>query len=58
MSLSLCLQAKSYILTILFTAIQIMCLLWYISSYVPGGVTAMTRLTQTVASTSRSLLPI
>lgn len=51
-------QAKSYILIILFTIVQVVSLSWYISSYLPGGVSAMTKITQTFASGARTLLPI
>ncbi|KAI8060292.1 ER-to-golgi vesicle protein transport Sft2 [Gongronella butleri] len=50
--------ARNYILTILFAVMQIIALLWYVGSYIPGGVSTLRYGTAYVGRRAASILPI
>ncbi|KAI8076871.1 ER-to-golgi vesicle protein transport Sft2 [Halteromyces radiatus] len=52
------LGARNYILTIIFAIIQILALVWYIGSYIPGGVSTLRYGTAYIGRRAASILPI
>ncbi|KAJ1798623.1 protein transport protein sft2 [Coemansia sp. RSA 2399] len=48
----------SYIITLVFIAVQVASLLWYVVSYFPGGTDGLQSTTRSLVGGARSLLPI
>ncbi|KAI8378687.1 Got1/Sft2-like family-domain-containing protein [Choanephora cucurbitarum] len=49
---------RAVILTVLFAVIQIIALLWYVGSYIPGGVSTLRYATSYIGGRAASILPI
>ncbi|ORX62080.1 SFT2-domain-containing protein [Hesseltinella vesiculosa] len=52
------LMARNYILTIIFAILQIIALLWYVGSYIPGGISTLRYGTAYVGRRAASILPV
>lgn len=52
------LEVQSIVLTTFFTLVQIIALLWYVFTYIPGGQTGLVFFSKIAASTVSKTLPV